>query len=971
MDSSNHERQPSNSSKVLIKLLAFGQSYWLDNLTRGKITSGELKNRVEQQGLRGITSNPSIFNKAISSGHDYDDQIESLVRQGKSAYEIYDHLTIKDVQDACDILLPVYRQSDGVDGYVSLEVSPYLARDTEGTLKEARRLFMKVARPNCFIKVPGTAEGIPAIEQLLYEGININITLLFSIKRYSEIAQSYIRAIQRRVSEGKAVDRVFSVASVFLSRIDVLADQLLSQQIIPEEGGHANNAPEKLFGKAGLATARLAYQRFVEIFSGEQWKTIEKKGAHVQRPLWASTSNKDPLYHDLRYVEPLIGKDTVNTLPDETIAALAEHGIISKDSISQGLEEAQSLFASLKNGGVDIDFVTRQLENEGIEKFTEAYDSLISNLADKRIKLLADKVSSQQISIGKWESEFRATSSSLEQKQIPGLLFAKNPNLWTSDPEQVKEISQRLGWLSLPDLYLDHTDDLINFALKVKQEGFRYAVLLGMGGSSLCSEVARETFGTTKGFLSLYVLDDTAPESIRDLESKIELEKTLFIVASKSGNTKETLSFFQYFHHELEKKKKSNPGENFVAITDKGTPLVKLGEQYQFRKIFLNPPDLGGRYSVLSDFGLVPMALMGVDLHAFLAAAMNMEKSCDAIPVAVNPGISLGVALGLGYRHGCDKVTFILSSSIRSFGYWVEQLIAESTGKEGRGLIPVHGEETGTPDSYGSDRFFVHIYLATDQNEKDIRHVKALEAAGHPVVRIALADKFALGGEYYRWEVAVAIAGMIIHINPFDQPNVEESKKNTDRLLEGWSASGSFDVKELIFSDENISIYGRIGNQTPPNEYHEVASAVINRFFTEANQGDYVAILPYFMLTDDRLRILQAWRQEMREKFKVATTLLNGPRYLHSTGQLHKGGPDTGLFILLTGDEQEEVVIPGSPYGFDILHQAQALGDFRSLEDKGRRVIRIHFNKDLDVSLKRWYQAVSASHAHALAEDIK
>lgn len=371
---------------TLIELLEYGQSYWLDNLTRGKITTGELKKRVDEQGLRGITSNPSIFNKAISAGQDYDGQISEMVKEGKNSEQIYDALTIKDVQDACDILDPVYKQSDGTDGFVSLEVPPYLARATEGTMKEARRLFSEVGKQNCLIKIPGTKEGIPAIEQMLYEGININITLLFSIDRYVEVAKAYISAIARRVAEDKPVDHVISVASVFISRIDVLTDQLLDQYNIPGEENKNTNRTNLLSGRAGIATARLCYQRFKEIFSEENWKKLEEKGAHVQRPLWASTSNKDPQYDDLRYVEPLIGNNTVNTLPDDTIAAFANHGSIKRDAIEQGLEEANAFFGDLKKVGIDISFITQQLENEGIQKFTESYNKLISNLADKRLK---------------------------------------------------------------------------------------------------------------------------------------------------------------------------------------------------------------------------------------------------------------------------------------------------------------------------------------------------------------------------------------------------------------------------------------------------------------------------------------------------------------------------------------------------------------------------------------------------------
>lgn len=373
---------------TLIELLQYGQSYWLDNLTRGKIISGELKTRVSEQGLRGITSNPSIFNKAITSGSDYDEQIAQLAKEGKSPPQIYDALTIKDVQDACDILLPVFEQSGGTDGFVSLEVPPYLARDTEGTINEVRRLHKAVGKKNCMIKIPGTKEGIPAIEQALYEGININITLLFSIHSYVEVAKAYVRAIERRLAEGKPIIKVISVASVFVSRIDVLTDQLLNQRIIMTGKDANTHQIYKLLGTAGIATARLCYQQFKEIFSSENWQKLKNEGAHVQRPLWASTSNKDPLYNDLRYVEPLIGENTINTLPDNTIIAFADHGVLRKNAIEENFEQAKNLFGELKKVGVDISLVTQQLEDEGIQKFIEAYNELISNLADKRLKIL-------------------------------------------------------------------------------------------------------------------------------------------------------------------------------------------------------------------------------------------------------------------------------------------------------------------------------------------------------------------------------------------------------------------------------------------------------------------------------------------------------------------------------------------------------------------------------------------------------
>jgi len=938
--------------KTLINLLNYGQSYWLDNLTREKISGGELQNRIAKQGLRGITSNPSIFNKAISKSKSYDEQITQLVIEGKSAQEIYDALTVKDVQDACDILKPVYKKSKGIDGFVSLEVSPYLARDTQGTITKARALYKTVNRANCLIKVPGTKEGIPAIEQLLYEGININVTLLFSVKRYEEVAHVYLRALQRRMKEHKKIESLISVASVFLSRIDVLNDRLLSPSLTSYKESAQQSLPEALQGKAGLLTARLCYQSFKKIIGGTPWRKLEKSGAKVQRLLWASTSNKDPLYSDLRYVESLIGKDTINTLPDETIEAFADHGQLKENTIEENLPEAKSYFRQLKKLGIDITFVTQQLENEGIQKFTEAYNALISNLAIKRLTILSATTVKQSMEVDALKSELKSVYASLDEKQIPNLLFAEDPYLWKKSGKQLEEISRRLGWLKLPENFAKHANTLADFLKKIKDEGYKHAVLLGMGGSSLCSEVARNTYGSKNGYLELLVLDTTSPEAILNLQKKIEISKTLFIVASKSGNTEETLCFFHYFYAQLQLQNKKRPGDNFVAITDDGTPLVKIAAHYKFRKTFLNSPDLGGRYSVLSHFGLVPMALLGIDIVKFLYSARQMEVSCQGIPAAANPGISLGAALGLCQKQGRDKITFVLSSSVSSFGYWVEQLLAESTGKENKGLIPVNGEVLGSPEAYTADRVFVHLYLKSDKIREDERKLKKLVEAGHPLIKIELSSTLDLGGEYYRWEIAAAVSGLIMGINPFDQPNVEESKKNTADLLDAWEKEGDFKQVEPFAKENELSVFcgKRVAKLLTAHSAN--FKDTLNAFTELAESGDYIAFLPYFELTDKRNNLLQNWRNDLRDKLKVTTTLLGGPRYLHSTGQLHKGGPDSGLYIILVSEEESTLAIPGEKFGFDILHHAQSLGDFRSLDTIGRRVIRINLGENVNHGLE-------------------
>ncbi len=536
--------------------------------------------------------------------------------------------------------------------------------------------------------------------------------------------------------------------------------------------------------------------------------------------------------------------------------------------------------------------------------------------------------------------------ASMDAEHTGRRLFALDAFLWKRDSEEQNEIIQRLGWLNLPDRSELNVNSVTEFAEQIREEGYKHVVLLGMGGSSLCSEVTRKTFAVAKGYLPLLVLDDTDPAQILALENKIDIGRTLFIVASKSGNTMETLCFFHYFHDQLVKKNKKHPGANFIAITDAGTPLTKLAEHYCFKKVFITPSDIGGRYSVLSDFGLVPMALTGIDIKAILKSAGQMKSRCKSNPAAKNPGILLGIILGVCQQNGRDKVSFILSSSIKSFGYWVEQLLAESTGKEGRGLVPVNGELTGTPAAYGNDRLFIHMYLPGDDNQTDEAKLKDLEKAGHTIVRIEVADKIALGGEYYRWEIAVAIAGILIGINPFDQPDVEKSKLNTTKLLEGWIKEGSFKDAEDSIKKSEVQFKNSGTLQNSIAERLKIITGTVL-------PNDYIALLPYFPLTPARAKLLQLWRQQMRNTLKVATTLLNGPRYLHSTGQLHKGGPDTGIYLILIGNEEEDLPIPGEKFGFSTLHRAQALGDLRSLKDKGRRVLLVSLGKNIDAGLTK------------------
>ena len=772
----------------LLKLEDCGQSIWLDYLRRGLITSGELKQLIEKDGLKGVTSNPSIFEKAIGGSHDYDEAIRNLAEGGRSAEEIYQALTVEDIHRAADLFRPLYDRLDGTDGFVSLEVSPHLARDTEGTMAEARRLWAAVDRPNLLIKVPGTPEGLPAIQQLISEGINVNVTLLFGVPRYAQVAAAYLTGLEMRLEQGQSIERVASVASFFLSRIDVLVDPLLEEKM--QHRGQEAKVAEALHGQVAIASAKTAYEIYKTVYDSERFQVLAEHGARPQRLLWASTSTKNPAYSDVKYVEAVIGPKTVNTLPQETLNAYRDHGQPTA-RLEEGVEKAQELFHNLSKLGIDLDEVTQQLEDEGIEKFNRPFDKLMQTLEEERVAALAEPVDRQRLDLADYDGAVQERIANLEAAQFHTRLWRKDPSLWSTNSQEQAVIRNALGWLHVAEKMEENLPGLLAFVDDIRQAGFRQVVHLGMGGSSLAPLVFQRTFEPGKDGLPLTVVDTTDPATILAIKEEIPLTETLFIVASKSGTTAETRALADYFYERLYGDKRDRAGENFVAITDPETPLARLAQKRNFRRVFLNFPDIGGRYSALSYFGLIPAALMGLDVTELLSQARRMAHACaSCVPLAENPGLSLGAALSELARHGRDKVTFLVPESISILGMWLEQLLAESTGKDGAGLLPVAGEPVGEPEVYGHDRLFVYIRLKDEADQRLEQAVDRLRRAGQPVVTIQMADRLDLGQEFFRWEIATATAGAILDINPFDQPNVQESKDNTNRLLEQVKTEG-------------------------------------------------------------------------------------------------------------------------------------------------------------------------------------
>ncbi|MBI2563439.1 MAG: bifunctional transaldolase/phosoglucose isomerase [candidate division NC10 bacterium] len=947
----------------LKSLEEYGQSVWLDYIRRGLIASGELGRLVTEDGLRGVTSNPAIFEKAIAGSTDYSAALEDLQRRPDlDAMAIYEHLAIQDIRDAADSLRPVYDETRRRDGYVSLEVSPYLARDTHGTVAEARRLWNAVGRDNVMIKVPATPEGIPAVQQLIGEGINVNVTLLFAQETYEAVAHAYLAGLEALGDRGGDVGRVASVASFFVSRIDSAIDGIVTARLKEATRPDEQALLRRILGKVAIANAKLTYQRYQEISREPRWTALAARGAQTQRLLWASTGTKNPSYSDVLYVEELIGRDTVNTVPPATLEAFRDHGR-PRNSLTENLEEAREIMAALDTVGISMNEVTDKLLGEGVRLFAEAFDKLLGAV-EKRCKSRAETLHTKQ-TYTLPEPLASSVKSTLQEWRARGnvrKLWSRDPSLWTGADE-----GNWLGWLGITENQLAQVEHLTALADDVRRAGFRHAVLLGMGGSSLCPEVLKLTFGRIPGFPELHVLDSTDPSMIRALERQVDLATTLFIVSSKSGSTLEPNIFKQYFFERV--KEAVGPveaGRRFIAITDPGSKMQQVAEGDGFRHVSFGVPSIGGRYSALSDFGMVPAAVMGLDVGTFLDRAERMVQACaSCVPLEENPGVVLGIVLGVLARTGRDKVTLITSPGVRDLGAWLEQLLAESTGKEGKGLIPVDREEVGPPEVYGSDRVFVYVRLESAPDPAQDDAVGRLEAAGQPVVRIGMADPTDLGQEFFRWEIATAVAGATLGINPFDQPDVEASKEATRRLTSEYEKIGSLPAETPVFATDGIALYTDDKNAATLNEMvgrKKSLTGYLRAHLGRLQAGDYFGLLAYVAMSEEPERRLQAIRHAVRDAKRVATCLGFGPRFLHSTGQAYKGGPNTGVFLQVTCDDPADLQVPGQRYTFGVVKAAQARGDFEVLAERNRRVLRVHL-RDVKAGVK----ALGATVRRALA----
>jgi transaldolase/glucose-6-phosphate isomerase len=936
-----------------------GQAVWLDFLARSFIANGGLKTLVERDGVRGVTSNPSIFEKAIGETDEYDDSIKQALHDAdRSVGALFESLAIEDIRHAADVLRPVYDETGGDDGFVSLEVSPYLANDTAGTIAEARRLWQAVERKNLMIKVPATEAGLPAIRALIADGINVNITLLFSQDVYEQVVEAYLSGLEALVGKGGDPSHVASVASFFVSRIDTAVDKQLDDKIAKANDPDERKRLAGLKGKIAIANARLAYRRYKGLFAGDRWNKLKAKGAKPQRLLWASTGTKNKAYSDVLYIEELIGPNTINTVPPATLDAFRDHGKL-RDTLEEGVDAAQRALDDLARAGISLDTITRvDLVKEGVRLFAEAADKLFAAVAEKRAKLLAGEIDTQAVSLGAaLDKTAKEATAAWRTDGTIRRLWQRDAAVWTGADE-----AKWLGWLDCVSQGLQKIGTYTAFAQEVKREGFTDALLLGMGGSSLGPEVLATTFGHKPGWPRLRILDSTDPAQVRAAEDAITLDKTLFIVSSKSGSTTEPNVLLAYFFHRLaERAGRDKAGRHFVAITDPGSSLEKTAKTDGFRRVFHGEPSIGGRYSVLSPFGLVPAAVAGVDVEKLLTAAETMVRSCGPdVPPDANPGVTLGIALGVAGNAGRDKITLLSSPKLADFGAWAEQLLAESTGKLGKGLIPVDGEPLGKPEVYGRDRFFIDLRTNGETDKDRDATLDALEKAGHPIARIVAHSTEHIGQEFFRFEIATAVAGAILGINPFDQPDVEASKVKTRELTAAFETSGALPPEKPATTADGIAFYADAANVTALRQAGAdgTIESWLKAHLSRLQDGDFAAVLAYVARNAPHEDQLQKMRCAVRDRRHVATCVGFGPRFLHSTGQAYKGGPNSGVFLQITADTGEDLPVPGHRASFGVIESAQARGDFDVLSERKRRALRAHITGDVASGLAKLTAAV-------------
>lgn len=925
------------SDNPLQQMRGRGQAVWLRGFRRRLVDSGGLSELVASAAVSGLETDPEVLAAAMSRGQEYIDVLLHLAGEGDGHA---DRLLVQEARIAAAVLLPAFEKSGGRDGFVAVPLDPALGTDAASLADAAHRMMAAAGTPNIVPILPPTSSGFAVFEALIADDHAVYIGPTFSIASVVRACEAYARGAQR----GGAAAPPTALVSFGVSPLDVALDELLRDRV--RAAGGEMSTVESLLGGSATAITRVAWRRQRDCLATR----IADPAARLLHMVWTGLSSTDPRQRKVRYVESLVGADTVVVL-DSSLLRRVMHGDHARvdATLGQRVDEAEEIVAELAALGIDTEVVGEALEAQAQRQAQAAYGELERRVEQATHIVTADAERAAELTATgtPWSASrpeigdrLAASCDEIESRRAITRMWDKDVSLWSDDEETANLVRNRLGWLDAAAASSLDWEPLGRFAAEIGSTEVENILLLGMGGSSLVTEVCRRIFGSN----AIQVLDSTLPTQIKAVADTIDPARTLILVASKSGTTVEVRALLDCFYG-LATPMLDKPGEQFVAITDPGTPLEQIAHERGFARLWLAPSDVGGRFSALTVFGTLPMAVMGIDVPSVLASARRMAVNCGPeVDATVNPAARLGAALHKSHDAGRDKVTFVTPDSLSAFGLWAEQLIAESTGKQGCGLIPVIDEPATSIDRYADDRLFVSMSLASEQDRSHRERVDAIDAAGHPIVHIELEDIHDLGGEFFRWEAGVALAGALMGINPFDQPDVQASKERTMALLGAHQDGTPMADCPPLATDTGWAVFADIERD------QELASRVrgtdleswLAAHLGRAGVPDYVGIQAFVAATPEMRRALQGLRKLIFERRGVATTLGWGPAFLHSTGQLHKGGPECGLFLQITADDPTDIDIPGAGYSFRNLARAQSLGDLAALQERGRRVLRVH-----------------------------
>ena len=929
----------------LCDLRRHGQGVWLHGLRRLLGSADSLAGLSSSYGVSGIDTDLLTLAGAVARGPEYRDSLERWANHEALARPV-EALLIEEATLAARLLAPVYAETGGRDGYVSVDLDPSLAHDAGAIALARRRLLAAVDEPNVMPRLLPTDSGCAVLEALTAEGRSVHIGPVFSVAGVERATEAFARGAQRFSETGEPAGRLASVISFGLASLDDAVDELLQASIRAAE--RDTSGAESLLGSTATAMAKVACRRQRELLARRLPEALRDAGPRALRLMWSDVTTGDPRRRRLRYIERLIGPDTVAAMPFGMMCDFARAGVV-EPTLGQRVDEAEEIIADIESTGIDLAAVGAELEESRIELLKLRYNELDNVLVGAIEAVAADrqKAASAVADGAEWaalEPEIPAVlidPAGLDDR-FPMRLWSKDVSLWSRDRATQELIRNRLGWLDLIESTPPMSSSARSFVEQLEEGDVEDVVLLGMGGSSLCAEVCRQVFAVD----GIWIVDSTIPARVAAVASAVDPARTLVIAASKSGTTVEVQALLDFFYARATPMLEQ-PGDRFVAVTDPGTPLEQTALEGGFRRLWLAPTDVGGRFSALSVFGTLPMELMGIDAAAIGAAARRMAASCaPGTSASTNPGTRLGAALFKAHEGGRDKVTLSCSPSLRAFALWAEQLIAESTGKEGVGLVPIVDEPFAEIPAYGDDRLFVALDLAGEDDAERDEWLAALRDAGHPVMRFVIEDRHSIGAEFVRWQIAAATVGALMGINPFDQPDVQRSKDRTGAILAAYEVGTPMSDRAPVAMDTGWTVFADLERDKELAE-RQIGGGLdswIGAHLGRAQVPDYVA-LQAFVARQPRTRsALQEVRRLLLERRGVASTLGWGPAFLHSTGQLHKGGPEHGVFLQITADDREDVEVPGAGYTFGRLARAQSLGDLEALEEGGRRVIRVHLN---------------------------